>query len=78
MASSAPSGPMTQAQKSSDTNVRLTDSPTVSPTTFGWMTDWITTLMIPTAADVPQQPPVRAGGMPESPRPGGPGVPRRG
>ena len=45
MASSAPSGPITQVQKISDRNETVADNPTTSPTTFGWMTDWIITLI---------------------------------
>ena len=42
MASSPPSGPRTTAQKTSERKVTVADRPTVSPTTLGWMSDWIT------------------------------------
>src|SRR5690349_15457232 len=41
----APSGPITQVQKISDTNESVAVRPTTSPTTFGWMTDWMITLI---------------------------------
>ncbi|MGC5646519.1 UNVERIFIED_CONTAM: hypothetical protein RF648_11110 [Kocuria sp. CPCC 205274] len=44
-ASSAPSAPRVAAQKTRDSMVMVADSPTASPTIFGWMKDWITTLM---------------------------------
>ena len=40
-ARSAPSGPSTQAQNTSETNVRVVDRPTACPTTRGWITDWM-------------------------------------
>src|SRR5205085_2041206 len=46
IANTAPSGPITQVQKTSDRNVSVTDNPTASPTNFGWITDWITTLTV--------------------------------
>jgi hypothetical protein len=36
---------MTKVQNTSDRNVTVMDSPTVSPTTFGWISDWMTTLI---------------------------------
>ncbi|SKX82332.1 Uncharacterised protein [Mycobacteroides abscessus subsp. abscessus] len=45
MARSAPSGPITQAQKISDKNVTVVVRPTESPTNLGWITDWITKLI---------------------------------
>ena len=45
MARTAPSGPSTQAQNTSETKVSVVDRPTASPTTLGWMTDWITRLI---------------------------------
>jgi hypothetical protein len=44
-ASSAPSGPITKLQKTRGRNVGVTDSPTASPTHFGWSSDWIMTLI---------------------------------
>src|SRR6478735_12309525 len=44
MASSAPSGPSTQAQNSRATNVTVAESPTESPMNRGWINDWITML----------------------------------
>ncbi|OLT09562.1 hypothetical protein BJF77_10280 [Kocuria sp. CNJ-770] len=43
-ASSAPRAPRVAAQKTSESMVTVTDSPTASPTIFGWMKVWITTL----------------------------------
>ena len=45
MASSAPSGPSTQVQNTTERNDMVTDRPTASPTNFGWMTDCRTKLM---------------------------------
>ncbi len=44
-ASSAPTGPTTHVQNTRDRNVNVGERPTESPTTRGWMMDWITKLM---------------------------------
>jgi hypothetical protein len=45
IASNAPNGPSTQAQNTSDTNVRAVDKPTASPTNRGWINDCTTKLI---------------------------------
>ena len=35
---------LSEVQNASAAKVTVTDNPTVSPTTFGWMSDWITKL----------------------------------
>ena len=44
-ASSAPIGPITNAQKTSDRNVRVSERFTASARIFGWMTDWMMKLI---------------------------------
>jgi hypothetical protein len=45
IASTAPKGPRSQAQNTRDRKVSVVDRPTASPTTLGWMIDWMMKLI---------------------------------
>ena len=45
MASTAPIGPITKDQKTSERNVRVSERLSVSAMTFGWITDWMMKLI---------------------------------
>jgi hypothetical protein len=44
-ASNAPIGPITNAQKTNERNVRVSERFTASARIFGWMTDWMMKLI---------------------------------